>query len=130
MKKPDLLITAALRDVVCSPEHDEQKIARYFARNYQQVVDGKLLDYDEFVEHLALLKALTHRIQITVLASACAGDTVFTHHRVEVEKKGGKRSVIEVLARFTLVSGQIARCEELTHLISGEEGDKDLGSRS
>ena len=52
-----------------------------------------------------------------------------THHHVKVDKKSGQRSEIAVMARFTLASGRILRCDELTHLLVGEREDRDLGSR-
>jgi len=122
-------VIAALKDIVCSVEHDEDAIARYFAPGYHQEVDGKELDYAGFIQHMALLKKLTQRIELSLLAIAAEGNTVFTHHQVTVEKKDGARTMIEVLARFTLLNGQIVQCQELTHLISGDHGDRDLGSR-
>lgn len=122
-------VVAALKNIVCSVEHDENAIARYFAPEYRQEVDGKGLDYAGFVQHMALLKKLTQRIDLALLAIAADGGTVFTHHRVTVEKKDGTQTIIEVLARFTLLNGQIVQCQELTRLISGNHSDRDLGSR-
>lgn len=119
----------ALREIVGSPEHDERRIARYFSADYQQVVDGQSLDYQGFVQHMQCLKTLTTTMRVSVLASVCEGDTVFTHHHVSVLKRDGKCSDIEVMARFTLSAGLILHCEELTRLIRGSADDQNLGSR-
>lgn len=122
-------VVDALHKIVGQPEHDENQITRYFSPAYQQVVDGKSLDYRGFVEHMALLKSLTKAMTVTVLAIAAESGTVFTHHHVRVEKQKGQQSEIEVLARFTLSAGLIVRCDELTRLVSGAHDDYDLGSR-
>jgi len=57
------------------------------------------------------------------------GDSVLTHHRVRVEKRDGARSLIKVLAHFTVRDGKICACDELTQLLEGEYDDRDLGSR-
>jgi hypothetical protein len=129
MSNKSQFVTDALHKIVGQPEHDENQIARYFSPEYQQVVDGKSLDYRGFVEHMALLKSLTKAMKVSILAMACEENTVLTHHHVRVEKQKGQQSEIEVLARFTLSAGLIVRCDELTRLVSGAHDDHDLGSR-
>lgn len=129
MKKPTQIVIEALQEIISNPEHHEIAISRYFSPDYQQQVDGKQLDYHGFIAHMALLKGLTTRMEVSLLAIAEQQNTVFTHHRVTVDKTSGEQSEIEVMARFTLLCGLIVRCEELTQLISGADGDRDLGSR-
>ncbi|WP_176193272.1 nuclear transport factor 2 family protein [Salmonella enterica] len=125
----ELKIINALRDIVCQQQHDETQIARYFSDEYQQQVDGKCIDYKGFIAHMELLKKLTCSINVSVLAIAAKNNDVLTHHRVYVEKKNGSRSVIDVLAHFTLRDNLIIRCEELTRQLEGDADDRDLGSR-
>ncbi|AHG18880.1 hypothetical protein Z042_04125 [Chania multitudinisentens RB-25] len=120
----------ALQTLVSNPEHDENKIAVFFDPSYQQVVDGKQLDYSGFIQHIAALKSHTKHMSVSIKSIVAENDTVFTHHYVNVEKNQGERSEFEVFARFTLASGRIICCEELTRMISGAPNDRDLGSRS
>ncbi|MEF3092635.1 nuclear transport factor 2 family protein [Raoultella scottii] len=129
MNKQSQIVMDALREIIPNPLHEEDKIALYFSPDYQQQVDGKSLDYRGFVGHMALLKALTTGMTLSVLAIAGDENTVFTHHHVKVDKKSGQQSEIAVMARFTLASGRIVRCDELTRLLVGEPEDRDLGSR-
>ncbi|MFB5082388.1 nuclear transport factor 2 family protein [Raoultella sp. C349492] len=129
MNKQSQIVMDALREIITNPQHEEDKIALYFSPDYQQQVDGKSLDYRGFVGHMALLKALTTGMTLSVLAIAGDENTVFTHHHVKVDKKSGQQSEIAVMARFTLASGRIVRCDELTRLLVGEPEDRDLGSR-
>ncbi|WP_034914425.1 hypothetical protein [Erwinia sp. 9145] len=123
------IITAMLQDIICHPVHDEQLIARYFDPAYQQCVDGKWLEYRDFVKHMAVLKTHAKDMAVVVRSVVGEGDTVFTHHYVTVENRQGVNSEFEVLACFTLSSEKIVRCEELTRMIGGSHDDHDLGSR-
>lgn len=122
-------IEQALQQIVCQPEHDEALIAEYFSPHYQQWVDGKSLDFDGFVQHMAAVKAATSSVCIEIQAIAENGNEVLTHHRVSVVKPDASEAVIDVFARFTLCEGMIVRCQELTYPLSGAEEDRDLGSR-
>jgi limonene-1,2-epoxide hydrolase len=92
-------------------------------------VDGKALDYAQFMQHMALLKQLTRSMALEIIAVAGQGEAVLTHHQVRVEKRDGGRSLVKVLAHFTVRDGKICACDELTQLLEGEHGDRDLGSR-
>ncbi|ADU72646.1 nuclear transport factor 2 family protein [Pantoea sp. At-9b] len=129
MKTHRQIVVDALTEIVSNPIHDEVKIASYFSPAYQQYVDGKHMDYRDFIKHMAVLKTLTHQMQVTMLSIVSEGNRVCTHHRVKVEKHNGARSEVEVMAHFTLAADRIVRCDELTRQISGDKRDHDLGSR-
>ena len=122
-------VIAALHTLIAQPKHDERSIAAFFDPDYQQIVDGKQLDYNEFVKHMALIKQHTQRMDVSIKSVAAENNTVFTHHYVDVESAQGEKSTFEVFACFTLSSGKITRCEELTRMIMGAPADRDLGSR-
>ncbi len=129
MNQPRTHVVNALNEIIGHPQHSESRIAEYFSPDYQQFVDGKTLDYDQFVQHMALLKKLTRRMNIRFLAVVAEGNSVFTHHQVAIEKNNGACSETMVMAHFTLCGGKILRCDELTYQVSGQSEDKDLGSR-
>lgn len=119
----------ALQAIIASPEHCEQQIARWFSPDYQQQVDGNLLNYRQFITHMATLKTVTRHMDLRVDAIAASGDSVLTHHHVSVTKQNGESSQIEVFAHFQLREGRIIRCDELTRLLTGDPADADLGQR-
>lgn len=121
-------VTQALRTIVGHPVHNEARIRALFAPDYQQYVDGKQLDFADFVTHMATLKKLTRSMEVTLLAIASQQDEVLTHHRVAIRKRDGNDSEVEVFAHFTLQDGMIIRCEELTRLLQGAAEDRQLGS--
>ena len=129
MKNSIEIVINALQEVVSNPAHDEDKIKTYFSSVYQQIVDGHKLEYADFLSHMKTLKLVTSQIIINIKSVAAEGDTVFTHHFVEVKKSQDGNSQFEVFACFTLSSGKIIRCEELTRMLSGHPVDRDLASR-
>ena len=129
LKTPTALVLEALQRVVAAPQHQPVLIAGFFSADYHQQVDGNTLDYAHFIQHMALLKQLTRSMTLEIVAVAGQGDSVLTHHRVRVEKRDGARSLIKVLAHFTVRDGKICACDELTQLLEGEHDDRDLGSR-
>lgn len=129
MEKPGEIVINALQEVVGNPAYDERKIKNYFSSIYQQIVDGHKLEYADFLSHMKTLKLATSRIIINIKSIAAEGDTVFTHHFVKVENSQDGNSEFEVFACFTLSSGKIIRCEELTRMLSGKPVDLDLASR-
>ncbi|MFK3841790.1 nuclear transport factor 2 family protein [Serratia sp. NPDC087055] len=128
LKTPAAIVLDALQQVVAAPQHQPALIAEFFHADYHQQVDGKTLDYSQFVQHMALLKQLTRSMTLVFVAVAGQGDAVLTHHLVRVEKRDGGSSLVKVLAHFTVRDGKISACDELTQLLEGEHGDRDLGS--
>lgn len=123
------VVLAALHKVVANPEHQPALIAELFSRDYRQNVDGNALNYEQFIQHVELLKQITRSMTLEILAIVAEGEVVFTHHIVNVEKRDGNRSQTRVLAHFTVREGQIQSCDELTQLLVGDHSDSDLGSR-
>lgn len=128
-KTSTALVLDALQKVVAAPQHQPTLIAKLFSADYRQQVDGKTLDYMQFVQHMALLKQLTRSMTLEMVAIAGQDDSVLTHHRVRVEKRDGSLSLVKVLAHFTVRDGKICACDELTQLLEGDRADRDLGSR-
>lgn len=123
------VVLDALQRVVAGSQHQPALIAELFSEDYRQQVDGKALDYAQFMQHMALLKQLARSMALEIIAVAGQGEAVLTHHQVRVEKRDGGRSLVKVLAHFTVRNGKICACDELTQLLEGEHGDRDLGSR-
>ncbi len=107
------------------PEH----IPQHLAAHYRQEVDGQVLDLAGFTAHLAHLKTLCRSIRIEILSSAVNGNIVFTRHRADVVKHSGDTLSMLVMAEFTVENGKISACRELTHQLSGDSSDRDIGSR-
>ena len=55
---------------------------------------------------------------------------MFTNHHATALKPDGSEVKMHVIAEFRVRDGKIYYCDELTHMLSGSESDKDLGSRT
>ncbi|MBO2006860.1 nuclear transport factor 2 family protein [Serratia marcescens] len=122
------LVLDTLQLVVASPEHRPTQLAARFSADYRQQVDGKVLNFEQFEQHMALLKRQTRRMTLSVIAVAAQGEAVLTHHLVELEKRDGACSRVGAGALHR-AWGRICACDELTELLAGAPGDRDLGSR-
>lgn len=123
------LVLHALKEIITNPIYNEDVIKTFFSLNYHQIVNGKNLNFDDFINHIKFLKQQTTYIKLTVIASAASGNTVFTHHKVVANKVDGTIASFEVLAHFSVMNQKIASCKELTRVIDGVDSDQDFGSK-
>ncbi|ACU60851.1 nuclear transport factor 2 family protein [Chitinophaga pinensis] len=122
------LVKEAFSKVLIDPVFNEEMIARYFGLSYRQFVDGKELNYAQFVAHMAMVKQRTTRLEFLYNTVIEEGNIVFTNHVVTATKPDGTVARTHLIAEFHIADGKIVYCNELSRLLSGEEGDRDLGS--
>ncbi|CUI16109.1 conserved hypothetical protein [Candidatus Protochlamydia naegleriophila] len=129
-EKTDLAvyIETALKEVIENMEAGEEVFSHYFSPSYTQHVDGHVLDYKDFIQHMTIQKTLLKSATVTIQHSLAEPDKVCTVHRVSAVKKNGSVVEIQVIAYFELENGKIVLCKELTHLISGADADRTIGS--
>ncbi len=101
----------------------------YYSKDYIQNVDGKTLNYAEFLAHMDDLHKTLESLKIEFLDMLAEGDKVATRHIAHATKKDGKKVEVLVVAVFGFQAGKIISCDELTHLVKGEGKDRDIGSR-
>ncbi|ARU93337.1 nuclear transport factor 2 family protein [Tatumella citrea] len=128
MNNPLKLVSQALETVITRPGHDESALLQFFSPEYQQCVDGKILNYQQFVSHLQRLKHHSRQMKLQIIASAESSQNVFTRHQVIVTQANGQVSEFEVMAHFELRDDRIYRCHELTRQTAGPQESRDLGS--
>lgn len=98
------------------------------APDYVQWVDGHVLDLAGFRAHLEEVRARTLSVQVSFEHLASDGRSAASIHVAEVVKADGARARVRVIAVYAFSGGRISRVDELTHLLSGAEGDRALGS--
>lgn len=108
----------------------EQAAPRWFSLDYVQSADGKSLDFEGFVAHLAALRGAVSEIHTEFQEMIAEGDVVATRHVVTARKDDGTESRHQLIAFFEVRDGKICRCDELTHQLSGRRSDRDLGTRA
>lgn len=123
------IIQDAFRDVIENTSAGEEMISQYFSKDYRQFVDGKQLNYDQFVAHMKAQKLAIKSVKVSFENMLSDGDKVSTVHIVDAVKKDGSIIKVKVIAMFQIDQGKIMLCDELTYFIKGNDVDRDLGSR-
>ncbi len=111
------------------PSVSSADVGQYFTPDYQQQVDGKILNFAEFIAHVEALKSTLISGTVTFERVLVNGPHWADIHYVDAVKRDGRPLRVKVLAFYTLTHGKISRIDELTHMEVGDEADRDLGSR-
>ena len=90
---------------------------------------GKDLGFEQFLQHLRTQKAAIKTMLFHFKTVVEEGDVVFSNHIASGETNEGREGEVQVMAEFQIRDGKIVSCDELTHMISGDQRDRDLGSR-
>ena len=117
-------------EVIENLEFNEKVFAEFFSPDYIQHVDGKTLNYEALLKHMQVQKEALKEARVTLESFIEQGDKCSTIHRVDAKLKEGREIQMKVIAHFTFSDGKIIECDELTHLIQGDDQDRDLGSRT
>ena len=103
---------------------------KYMSPDYIQIVDGKTLNFDEFIDHMEVLHKVIKTVNFTFKDVITKEGSIAGIHLVDIEKKDGKKTRYKVIAFYYFNDdGKINKIDELTILLAGEHHDKDLGSR-
>ncbi len=121
------ILKNAFKDVIVANEVDEDVIAHYFDKNYQQWVDDHELDYFGFVAHMYAQKKRVKQASVEFKSMVSENDKVATIHQIRAMTIEGNEVSGKVIAHFTFDNNKITRCEELTFFEKAEEKDRDLG---
>lgn len=103
--------------------------SKYISKDYVQHVDGKTFNFAQYVQHMEHIKNILKSMSVFFQDIIAEGNKVVTVHIVKGTKEDGTEMAAKVIALFTVKDGKIVSCDELTHMIKGQEEDRDMGSR-
>lgn len=121
-------IEKTFQDVIENMQADEEIISQYFSSDYIQYVDGHMLDYPGFIQHMKKQKTLINSAKVTIDHFVADANKICTVHRVDIQKKNDEKISVKVIAYFEIENGKIILCDELTKLLQGGEEDHNIGS--
>lgn len=123
-------IAAALDDLLNNRDLSvDDAIARHFSDDYRQRIDGTWSDRTGFAEHIAHLRHLVGHADVRVLDEFEHGNAYSDRHEAHITKTDGTTVVQEVYLFGSLAAdGRFAEVHELTHMLSGSESDRGIGS--
>jgi ketosteroid isomerase-like protein len=123
------LVRTAFREVFEENDFSESTISKYFHQNYKQIADGNQLNYEKFVKHMKELKKAIHSMKFDFQHLVSEGNAVCSVHIASGRKSDGQVVETKIIAYFEIKDGKIFYCDELSHLLTGDESDRDLASR-
>jgi hypothetical protein len=129
MEDSKKLIKDVFLHIFESPGYDEALIDKYFSPHYVQHVDGKTLKFEGFKQHIKVVKDAMASVSIQFKTLIQDDHIVFSNHLAKGTTKEGRQGEVEVIAEFHIRNNRIYYCNELTRQLSGDERDRDLGSR-
>ncbi len=129
MQDPKTIIKNIFKEIFEPAVYSVTAVQKYIDPAYVQEVDGKILYFKEFCQHVEVQKSHIATISFDFRTMISEGDIVFSNHIVSATTADGRSGQVRVIAEFRLKDGKLISCNELTHMISGDEKDRDLGSR-
>ncbi|EXK82782.1 hypothetical protein FOQG_12896 [Fusarium oxysporum f. sp. raphani 54005] len=111
------------------PETTQADLEGLFTQDYTSIVDGKRIEFPEFVEHIQHLRQVTTAIKVQVTHFLREGNQLAERHFVTAEFSNKPPSKYEVFLFATVdESGRIERLVETLRQTDGLEEHRDLGS--
>ncbi|KAL5586710.1 hypothetical protein FOBRF1_016580 [Fusarium oxysporum] len=111
------------------PETTQADLEGLFNQDYTSIVDGKRIEFPEFVEHIQHLRQVTTAIKVQVTHFLREGNQLAERHFVTAEFSNKPPSKYEVFLFATVdESGRIERLVETLRQTDGLEEHRDLGS--
>ncbi len=123
-----VFVKNVLKTVIEDMQVTDQTYETYFSKDYIQHVDGKTLNYTDFVNHMKAQKTILASASVSFKYIIVEGSTVATLHFVDALKRDGTSLRVQVNAVFQVKDHQFILCDELTRLIQGSKGDENVGS--
>lgn len=107
----------------------DDSYALHHSKDYVQHVDGKVLNYEEYVTHKKAIKKTIKSLKVVFHDMLFEGNKVVTRHTAYAVKNDDKEIEVQVIAIFEIKGDKIIACDELTFMQKGERPDRDFGSR-
>ncbi|GAA1872118.1 hypothetical protein GCM10009836_61290 [Pseudonocardia ailaonensis] len=114
---PVAFIKQALNEVLFGNEADfplVETINRYFTPDYQQRIEGELVNLDQFIEHVRALRSVVAQGHVEVLDAVHQGDRIAMHRRLHSRMRDGRDVQFEVYSFGRLAAdGRMRRVDEV-----------------
>jgi hypothetical protein len=106
-----------------------QDYTKYMSKDYIEHIDGKVFNFQQWLHHMTGLKEIMSSYTLSFDEIMAEGNQIAASYVVHANKKDGSKLDIRIIAIFKIKDGKMYYCDELTHMIAGNETDKNLGSQ-
>lgn len=118
-----------MQEVLVKGNIDNKTISHYLHPDFKQFVDSKSSNYDGFIAHMKNLHSRGLKdLKIRYEHIIAKDNNVITVHYPSAILPSGATLKLKVIALFSFKDGKIILCDELTHLLEGDEGYRNIGS--
>src|SRR3990167_5353038 len=108
-----------------SPDMDYSK---YVSKDFINPIDGNTFNYEQWVTHQKHIKEMVKSMKPTFDVMVAEGNNVAAIFRVHLVKKDGTELEVEDMGFFKIKDHKIVYVKELTRLLKGPEGEKNIGA--
>lgn len=126
---PKAMVLQVFQELIESPNWIRADYDRLISKDYIQVVDGNILNYDQVLKHLEVFKDTYKSITVVFHDIVVQGNKIATRHTAHAVKKDGSEIEVYVMAIYEVKDGKLFRLDELTQIKKGSQEDADFGSR-
>lgn len=112
----------------CDFSANIEDVTRFFTPDYQQKVDGEVIDLVAFIDHVHALRTKLVSLDIDVQRIVSDGMSAATVHVARATKRDGDVAIVKVVAFYQFDGDRVASIDEATHVLEGSTSDRQLGS--
>jgi hypothetical protein len=102
--------------------------SKYVSKNFINHVDSNTFDFKQWVTHQKNIKSLIKSIKPDFKYMVSDGTNVAAVYFIHLIKNDGSELDVKDIAYFRIKDHKIIYVDELTHLITGNQADKNIGS--
>lgn len=102
---------------------------KYMSTDYIEHIDGKVFNFKQWLHHMKGLKDMMKSYRLTFDEIVAEKNKIAASYVVHATKKDGSKLDIRIIAIFKIKDSKMVYCDELTHVLSTQETDKEIGSR-
>ena len=124
------IVIEFLTYLIESESIDEKIIASYLHDDFIQYVDGKTLNKLDCISHAKAVKSSVHSGKVTFEHIISESNKVCTVHLAQGKTNEGNYVKFKVIAYFEIKDNKVWLFDELTRMVSGNDSDSDITSRS
>lgn len=101
---------------------------KYVASDYIQHIDGETFNFNQWAQHMRDIKLQMKSQSISFDDAIAEGDKVTIVGTFYGVKKDGSEVSVKMMGIFTIKNHKVVYGDELTHLLTGNAADENIGS--
>lgn len=114
--------------VIYALENRNPDYSKYVSKDFVNYVDKNTFNYQQWVQHQKNIKKIVKSMHPTFIRMVAEGNNVAAVYMIHLVKNDGSTLDVKDMGVFVIKNNKVVLVDELTHLMQGNEADKDIGS--